>query len=152
MIRPQMFSRRFEPVGQQVWTSDAFGALAATSFVVPAGVFAISAVVVSQVADGYAYVNIQRGATSLLSTSSSIGGGVGGGYGGPAGAASGRGPIDEAGGGGAGGYSGNGGAGGSTVASAVPGSYESRPGSNGSGGGGGGGGGRAPDLDDDIPF
>lgn len=128
------------PPGQQVWTSDGYGVLSATSFVVPAGVYSISAVVVGQGGNGSAL--IRRGATTLLSTSDTIGfNGVGGGNGGAPGARSGRGPIFEAGAGGAGGYSGNGGAGGATVGSAVPGNYEGRAGVAGSGGGGGGGGG-----------
>lgn len=138
MIRGQMFSRQVSAPGQVVLGSDPFGN-ATTSWVVPAGVFEISAVIVSS-AGGYAILS--RGGTTLLSASSSVGvDGVGGGNGGPQGTSTGRGPKNEAGAGGAGGYLGSGGAGGSATVSATPGWYTSGNGSSGESNGGGGGGG-----------
>lgn len=143
MIRPQMFSRRFEPVGQVVFANDTgYGGISQKSWTVPPGVFFISAVVVGAFNGGYA--SIKRGATTLLDTSSSIPSQAdGGGNGGAPGSRSGRGPAGEAGAGGAGGYSGNGGNGGSTAGNPSPDSYYGNPGGSGTGGGGGGGGGGA---------
>lgn len=139
MIRGQMFSRSVEPSGQIVFTSDTYGDLASTNWVVPAGVYSISVVAVGSCQGGSAA--LLRGGVELLSNYSTISAGVvGGGNGGPAGTSTGRGPANEAGAGGAGGYSGNGGAGGSASTSALPGNYTGNPGFAGSGGGGGGGG------------
>lgn len=139
MIRAQMFSRSVEPSGQIVFTSDTYGDLASTSWVVPAWVYSISVAAVGSCQGGVA--GLLRGGVVLLSSYSTISAGVvGGGDGGPAGTSTGRGPANEAGAGGAGGYSGNGGAGGSATTSAVPGNYTGNPGVAGAGGGGGGGG------------
>lgn len=138
-------ARGASPVGQQVFTSSG-------TFVVPAGVTSVSAVLVAS-ANGsvggnlrYAVAiavtpgesltvtigttaSIKRGATDLLTNTSTIGGGnIGGGDGGAAG-------TNGGGAGGAGGYSGAGGKGGNSSSGA------GSAGSNGAGGGGGGGGG-----------
>ena len=140
MIIGQMFSRSVEPSGQIVFTSDTYGDLASTNWVVPAGVYSISVVAVGSCQGGVAAL-IRGGVELLLANYSTISAGVvGGGEGGPAGTSTGRGPVNEAGAGGAGGYSGNGGEGGSASASPVPGYYTGNPGVAGSGGGGGGGG------------
>ncbi len=131
MIRQQMFSRRFEPTGQQEWWLSQTGT-SSFSFVVPDGVTKISAVIV-----GNGFTRISRGGTVLLSGATPLGGGVGGGNGGAAG----TGDADP-GGGGAGGYSGNGGAGGNSNLAPAPTSIVGSPGKAGNGGGGGGGGGR----------
>ena len=131
MIRPQMFSRRFEPVGQQVWSFPANALTGPFNFVVPDGVTKISAVLVG------AYLGIFRVSTPLLAGYTPIGSGVGGGDGGSPGGGDGR-----PGGGGAGGYTDNGGKGGDSVQAPAPTSYIGSYGSAGLGGGGGGGGGR----------
>ena len=131
MIKPQMFSKRIEPVGQQAWWLNQTST-SSFSFVVPDGVTKISAVVV-----GTGFTRISRGGTALLSGTTPLGGGVGGGNGGAAGTGDGN-----PGGGGAGGYSGNGGAGGNSNLVPAPTSISGSPGQAGNGGGGGGGGGR----------
>lgn len=93
------------------------------SFVVPANVYELSAVLVSVKTGSTPYqTTIKRGATTLLSTADSIGGSVGGGNGGAKGAWA---------GGGAAGYAGNGGTGATT---------STTNGGNAPSGGGGGGG------------
>lgn len=126
MIKRQMFSSSealptatpgevvFEPVNRAK----------TSSWVVPADVYLISAVLVCRgVSNGR--VALSRGGVELLATDSAIGGSIGGGNGGAAATAS---------GGGAGGYTGPGGAGAASSGSS---------GSAGSGGGGGGAGGGA---------
>lgn len=105
------------PPGQQVWINDTASA-ATYSFVVPAGVTSVWALVVGPggPATKQTDTNVKRGATTLLSASTALGGGVGGGNGGYS---------EYYAAGGAGGYSGNGGQN----------YYESE--GNGSGGGGG---------------
>lgn len=136
MIKGMMFSGAVAAPGQKVFESDYYGDLVATSWVVPAGVYSISAVLVNP---AHGSTVLKRGTTTLLDGFSVIGGNVGGGNGGNPGTHSGRGPAGEAGAGGAGGYSGNGGMGGSASTGAMPGSYTANAGLVGSGGGGGGG-------------
>lgn len=104
------------PPGQQVWINNT-ASDATYSFVVPAGVTSVWALVVGPggPATKQTNTNVKRGATTLLSASTALGGGVGGGNGGSS---------NSSYAGGAGGYSGNGG----------------EYGYGGSGGGGGGGG------------
>lgn len=139
MIRGQMFSRRFEPVGQVVFAGNKSGGGISETWTVPPGVYSICVVLVAAHGNPYCAVS---GPGFSLTHGSAIGvNGVGGGNGGSAGSRSGRGPLGEAGGGGAGGYGGNGGAGGRTASSPTPGYYDGDPGTAGAGGGGGGGGG-----------
>lgn len=126
------------PPGQVVFTGTSAADLSQT-WVVPEGVYAISAVVVG--AYGQADARIKRSSTTLLSVYDTIGtNGVGGGNGGGAGNPGGSyGPLGRAGSGGAGGYTGNGGNGGSTSSGGSD-VINGTAGTNGSGGGGGGGG------------
>lgn len=139
-IKKQAFTLALLPPppipGEQVW----LGTSATTiySFVVPEGVYAISAVCVSLRAGGTNRVpSIKRGATVLLSAASTLGAdGVGGGNGGAKGA---NGAYYGGGGGGAGGYSGNGGQGGGGRDTVGWAGYSGNPGGGGGGGGGAGG-------------
>lgn len=138
MIKPQMFSRRIEPIGQYVRAFTAKDQ--SVNWVVPDGVYEISAVVVNagqEAGFGTQPTQIKRGATILLSATMAMTGDVGGGNGGPSG--TGAGPRGGGAGGGAGGYTGNGGPGANWVNDGL-GYPIAASGSNGNGGGGGGGG------------
>ena len=137
MIRGQMFSRRFEPTGQALWEFIGGGS-PTHSWVVPAGVFEISAVCINSRKSLSQPSAIRRGASVLLWGNSALGGGVGGGDGGLNGGSSDG--FAYGGAGGAGGYTGNGGNGAFANRTPTPGSYEPNSGNAGSGGGGGGGG------------
>ena len=137
MIRGQMFSRSVAPTGQALW--EFVGSASPTySWVVPAGVFEISAVCINSMKSLSQPSAIWRGASVLLRGDSALGGGVGGGDGGLNGGSSDG--LAYGGAGGAGGYTGNGGNGAFANRTPIPGSYEPNSGNAGSGGGGGGGG------------
>lgn len=131
MIKSQMYGIFVAPPGQQV-----FANAGSYSFIVPAGIYSISSVLVSASTP----TQIKRGATSIFATTDTITGAIGGGDGG------GYTPTGRPGGGGAGGYYGNGGSGGGMGATFGGGAYDGQAGTaaaTGSGGGGGGGGGSA---------
>lgn len=128
-----MTARRFmgaaeapHPIGQQQWVNGGNG----HSFVVPTGVRYVSIVLIAP--SGNSEVTVKRGATDLLTNTSTVGGDIGGGNGGLGGSVAED--FGGCGGGGAGGYSGNGGRG------EGPAAYGgSGPATSGAGGGGGGG-------------
>lgn len=136
MIKPQMFSKRIEPVGQVLW--EFYGGSPIYNWVVPDGVFEISAVCINSRKSLSQPSAIRRGATVLLWGNSALGGGVGGGNGGLNGGSSDS--AARGGSGGAGGYTGNGGNGAFALRTPIPGNYEAQAGNAGNGGGGGGGG------------